>query len=102
MPGIKAALFMKVHGIRVALHALRARAALARIGRDPAERAELTTFATEMARQLSREKIAWADGWAAVVSAGCAAARGDAQGTAAELRAAAKAFDLAEMALHAA
>jgi serine/threonine protein kinase len=90
--------------MRIEMHDLRARAAIAAAtaSTTPREAAALVATAARDATRLGREEAAWATGLGLLVRAQVSALRRDPETSAAELRRAAERFDEVHMALHAA
>jgi hypothetical protein len=98
------ALLFRIQFIRITMHELRARIALARASGyepGPARKCLLADAARDV-RTLEQEHTPWSDAMAHMLKAGIAALAGDASGERAELLAASEGFDVAEMGLHAA
>jgi hypothetical protein len=101
-PALARSMLLRVQFIRISMHFLRARTALAAAERQPGARAVLLRAAEIDARRLERERMPYADAFALLIRGLLAAATGD-EGTArTRLTAAASAFDGVAMALCAA
>ena len=100
-PALSDALLLRVQYIRVTLLYLWGRAALsaaiARTGLDD----DLLEEALQKAKELERESMPWATGFVHAIRAGVTFARGDRAQALVLLDAAARAFDAADMGLHA-
>jgi DNA-binding transcriptional ArsR family regulator len=101
-PRIKAAMLLRVSPIRAALHDLRGRIQLALAARDSRTRAESLREVELHARALERERLPWTGALATSLRAGVAHLRSERDACEALLVRAARAFDEADMALHAA
>jgi hypothetical protein len=94
---LRRSLLLRVQLVRVATAFMRGRAAVACADAQPAARAARLSEARRLARQLERERMAWAAPFAATISAGAASMEGDRRGAAASLRAAIGLADAADM-----
>ena len=99
-PGLAASVLLRIQGVRINMHDLRARCALAAAA-GGADRAPLLALAERDVRRLERERLAWADALALLLRAGLSAARGEAADVAPLLERATAAFETAQMAVHA-
>lgn len=102
-PEYEHALLHKVAFARTLMWDLRARAAISSATQaSPAERTRLLGLAEKDARRIAREKMSWSAPLAVLLAAAIAALRGDRDAARAGFDQAAKGFDVAGMALHAA
>ena len=99
-PGLAASVLLRIQGVRINMHDLRARCALAAAA-GGADRAPLLALAERDVKRLERERLAWADALALLLRAGLSAARGEAADVAPLLERATAAFETAQMAVHA-
>jgi hypothetical protein len=102
-PAIKGAFILRVQLSRIASHHQRARAALgAATAHAPgsSERRRLVTQARRDAGQIARERMAWGDPLAALLRAGAERLDGNDERAVAELAAATRGFEAAEMGLY--
>lgn len=95
-PALERSLLLRIQRLRIDASYLRGRAALAARTEAGLARAE------QDARAIEREGVGWAAGYAHALRAGVARRRGDEAGAATGLRAAAQAFEAAELTMHAA
>jgi serine/threonine protein kinase len=93
--------FLRVQILRIFLHHLRARSALAAAGRAADPRPLLRAVATD-ARRIEREQVTWSQPLAQLLRAGIAVAQGDRVGAEKLLAAAAAGFDTVAMRSYAA
>jgi hypothetical protein len=101
-PLLAGSFLLRVQQIRVFLVYLRGRCALAAAGQSAAESARLISAAEKDAARLDREQMPWSAGLAALVHAGVATARGDAERAKECFGLAADLLDKVSMSLHAA
>jgi hypothetical protein len=101
-PAVKGAMLLRVSAIRVMLHELRGRVALAIAAHRPARRAALLAEVDQCARAVERERLPWADALATLLRAGSAHLRTQNDTCISLLERATGAFDQVDMALHAA
>jgi hypothetical protein len=99
-PAVAASGTPRVRGVRITIHDLRARCALA-VAATAADRAPFVAIAERALKRLVRERLPWSDALALLLRAGLSAARSDTAGVLESLRSAAGAFEAAKMALHA-
>jgi serine/threonine protein kinase len=97
-PEQQRAQLLRVHMMRYILEDLRARAALAMPGVDPAR----SRLVARAARALERGTMPWGAAAGAVLRAGLATQRGDRDGAIGHLRRAVLGYDASDMAMHAA
>jgi hypothetical protein len=100
-PALEASFLPRIQHIRIdVLHfSGRCAVAAAAVSADPRA---LLCVAEGYARQLDRQRVAWASAMAHLYRAGVASVRGDADGAVARLNAAAAAYDAVDMGLYAA
>jgi eukaryotic-like serine/threonine-protein kinase len=99
---LERSLIMRVQNVRIEAWGLRARAALAAAAAKPDDREQRLARVEADVRRIRKEKMAWGEPVADLALAGVAALRGDLAAAAGRCAAAARAFDAADMALHAA
>jgi len=100
---LERSLLLRLQILRVEARHLFARTALAAaVHSDARNRERLLRSAEQLARRIAREKMPWADPFAALVRGSIAAARLNSEKAAAFLAAATEGFELADMGLYAA
>lgn len=100
-PALERSMLLQMQFVRIPALGLRGSAALA-AARSSERPEHLLRAAERDAAKLMVERLEWSDSLARLLSAGVAAARGDARGACGHLEAAITGFDALEMALHAA
>jgi serine/threonine protein kinase/tetratricopeptide (TPR) repeat protein len=104
-PNMKASFLLQFQTLRVEMHSIRARAALAVASNSPPSRGERTTFASfaeRDAKHLAGEGAAWAEALSLLIRAQVVFLRGDLEASAALLRQSVESFERRGMALYAA
>ncbi|MBI4509940.1 MAG: protein kinase [Deltaproteobacteria bacterium] len=102
-PALRRSLLLRVQFIRCVVSDLQGRVAIAAATRATGSaRKHLLADANRIARHIAKERMPWCEPLGILIRAGVAAVGGDLESAAAHLRLAAKGFDAAEMALHAA
>jgi len=100
---LQGSLLLRLQILRVEATHLLARTALASaVSSDPKKRERLLRIAEKQARRISKERMSWADPFAALVRGAIASARLDRTAAAALLTAASEGFELGDMRLYAA